>query len=70
MLAESDHLIVLTNDLRSPFTEIERKGCLVSTEVIDVENELFREILWRAPHNPAYARIDLERRDQHMLTGK
>ena len=60
MLAKPDHLVVLTNDLRSPFTEVECKGRLVSTKVIDVEDELFREIFWRAPHDPTYARIDLE----------
>lgn len=60
MLAKSDHLVVLANDLRSTFAKIERKGSLVSTQVIDVENELLRKIFWRAPYDPTYTRIDLE----------
>lgn len=37
-LSETDELVVLTDDLRSAFGEIECEGCLVSAQVVDVED--------------------------------
>lgn len=42
LFAKTDHLVVLTNDLGSAFREVERERGLVSTQVIDVENQLLR----------------------------
>lgn len=41
MLAETDQLVVLGDDLGSSFGEIEREGSLVSAEVVDVEDKFF-----------------------------
>jgi hypothetical protein len=42
VLAESDQLVVLADDLRGATREVERERCLVSTEIVDVEDELLR----------------------------
>jgi hypothetical protein len=38
MLAEADQLVVLADDLRGAFGEVEREGGLVGAEVVDVED--------------------------------
>lgn len=56
-LAESDELIVLPNDLGRALGEVEREGSLLGAEVVDVENQVFREVFGRAPDYPAHAGI-------------
>jgi hypothetical protein len=58
MLAETDELIVLANDLGSTLGEIEGKGCLVGSEVVDVEDEFLRKVFWGSPDNPADTGVD------------
>lgn len=62
MLAKTDHLIVLTNDLRGAFGKVEGEGGLICTEVINVEDELFGEIFRGPPDDPANAGVDLRPR--------
>jgi len=58
-LSETDQLIILANDLRSALGEVECERGLVSTEIVDVENKLLREVFGRAPNDPAYSWVDL-----------
>ena len=58
MLAKSDHLVVLRNDVRCTFGEVQGEGSLISTEVVDVEDELLRKIFWRSPDHPTNAGVD------------
>lgn len=58
VLAEADELVVLTNDLGCALGEIEREGGLVSTEVVDIEDEFFGEVFGCAPDDPAYTWVD------------
>jgi len=59
MLAKANELVILTNDLRSTFGEVEREGRLVSTKIVYVEDELLWEIFWCPPDHPAYTRVYL-----------
>lgn len=59
MLAQADELVVLPDYVRSALAEVEREGGLFCTEIVDVEDELLGEILWRAPEDPANAGVDL-----------
>ena len=43
MLSKADQLIVLTDDLGGAFGEVEGEGGLICTEVVYVEDELFRK---------------------------
>lgn len=52
-LSEADELVVLRDDLAGALAEVERERGLVGAEVVDVEDELFGEVLWVAPHHPA-----------------
>ena len=56
-LAQADQLVVLPNDLGSTAGEVESKGSLVRSEVVDVEDELFGEVLGVAPNRPTDTRI-------------
>lgn len=58
VLAEADKLVVLANDLRSTLGEVEGERRLLRTEVVDVEDELLREVFLGAPDNPANTRVD------------
>ena len=62
MLAETNHLIVLANDLGSAFGEVECERGLVSAKIVDVEYQFLREVFRRTPDDPADARIHLEDR--------
>ena len=42
LLAQTNHLVVLANDLGGAFGEVEREGGLVGSEVVDVEDEFLR----------------------------
>lgn len=57
-LAKADQLIVLSDDLRRSAGEVECEGSLISTEVVDVEDQLLREILGITPDHPANTRVD------------
>lgn len=59
MLAKTDHLVILTDDLRGAFGKVEGEGGLICTEVVNVEDELFGEIFRGSPDDPANAGIDL-----------
>lgn len=43
--AEPDELVVLADDVGGALGEVERKRCLLGAEVVDVEDEFFREVL-------------------------
>lgn len=58
MLAKSDHLVVLRDDVRCTFGKVEGEGSLVSTEVVDVEDELLGKIFWRSPDDPTNTGVD------------
>ena len=62
MLPKTDHLVILTNDLRGAFGEVEGEGGLISTEVVNVEDELFGEVFRGTPDDPANAGVDLRSR--------
>lgn len=62
MLAKTDHLVILTDDLRGAFGKVEGEGGLICTEVVNVEDELFGEIFRGSPDDPANARVDLRSR--------
>lgn len=58
MFSQADQLIVLTDDLGGALGEVEREGCLIRSEIVDVENKLFREVFSRTPNDPPYSWID------------
>lgn len=60
VLAKTDHLVVLANDLGGTLGEVEGEGCLIGAEVVDVENQFFRKVFRRAPNHPANTRVDLK----------
>lgn len=60
MLAKTDHLVVLANDLGGAFGEIEGERGLVGAKVIDIEDQFFRKVFGRAPDDPADTGINLE----------
>lgn len=60
-LSQTDQLVVLTDDLRSTFGEVQGKRSLVGAEVVDVENQFLGKEFRRAPNAPAYAGVYLER---------
>ena len=60
MLAKTDHLIVLANDLGGAFGEIEGERSLVGAKVVDVEHQFFRKVFRRAPDDPADTGVNLE----------
>lgn len=44
VLAKTDHLVVLANDLGGAFGEVEGEGCLIGAKVVDVENQFFGKV--------------------------
>jgi hypothetical protein len=54
VLAKTNHLIILSNDLRCALGKVESERCLISAEVVDVEDQLLRKILRVSPDNPPY----------------
>ena len=58
MLAQPDELVVLPDDLAGALAEVERERRLVGTEVVNVEDELLRQVLGAAPDDPANAGVD------------
>jgi hypothetical protein len=58
VLAQTDQLVVLAQDLGSSTREVEGKGSLVSTEVVDVEDQLGRQVLGVTPDAPANTGVD------------
>lgn len=59
VLAKADELVVLANDLRGAFGEIESERGLVGAEIVDIEDKLFREVFWFPPYDPAHTGIHL-----------
>jgi hypothetical protein len=58
VLAQTDELVVLANDLGRTLGEVEGERSLVCSEVIDIENELFGQEFGCSPDNPAYTWVD------------
>ena len=58
VLSKADQLVVLANDLGGALGEIEGEGGLVSTEVVDIEDEFFGEVFRCTPDDPAYTWVD------------
>lgn len=58
LLAESDELVVLANDLAGTLAEVQGERSLVSAEVVNVEYELLRKVLGTPPDNPADTGVD------------
>lgn len=58
VLTQTDQLVVLAQNLGSSTREVESKGSLVSTEVVDVEDQLGRQVLGIAPDAPANTGVD------------
>jgi hypothetical protein len=58
VFAKADQLIVLTNDLRGSLGEVEGERCLISSEVVDVEDKFFGEIFGFSPDDPTYTWVD------------
>jgi hypothetical protein len=50
VLAETDELVVLTDDLGGTLGEVKSERGLVSTKVIDVEDKLLRKVLYNISH--------------------
>ncbi len=46
MFAETDHLVVLANDLRGALGEVQGEGSLIGAKVINVKDKLFGKIFW------------------------
>lgn len=62
LFAKANHLVVLTNDLRSTLGEIQGERSLISSKVIDVEDQLLGKVLLRAPNHPSDTGIHLTSR--------
>ena len=58
VLAQADQLVVLAQNLGSTTREIESKGSLVSTKVVDVEDQLSRQVLGVTPDAPTDTGVD------------
>ena len=58
MLAQTNQLVVLAQDLGSTTREVESERSLVSTKVVDVEDELGRKVLGVTPDAPSNTRVD------------
>ena len=59
MLAKTDHLVILANNLGSAFREIESERGLISAKVVDVEDQFFGKVLGRAPDDPTDTWVNL-----------
>lgn len=53
LFAETNHLIVLSNHIRSTAREVEGEGSLVGTQVVDVEDEFLWQELGITPDDPS-----------------
>ena len=60
VLAKTNHLVVLTNNLGGAFGEVEGERGLVGTKVVDVEDEFCRKVFRRPPDDPTDTGVDLE----------
>ena len=58
MLAKTNKLVVLANDLGGTLGKVKSEGSLIGAEVVDVEDELLWEELWLTPDNPSYSWVD------------
>jgi hypothetical protein len=58
VLAKTNELIVLTDDLGCALREVEGERSLVGTKVVDVEDKLLWEKLRLSPDDPAYTGVD------------
>ena len=53
VLSEADELVVLANDLGGALGEIESEGGLVTSKIVDVEDQIVRKVVNAAPHGPS-----------------
>ena len=58
VLAQADELVVLADNLRRAFTEVEGERRLVGAQVVDVEDQLLRQEVGGPPHDPTDTRVD------------
>ena len=59
MFSEANQLVILSDDLGGAFGKVQRKGGLVGSKVVDVEDEFFGKEFGRAPDTPAHAGVHL-----------
>ena len=64
MLAKTNHLVVLANNLGSAFGEVEGERGLVGAKIVDVEYQFLRKVFGRAPDNPTDTWVYLEGHQQ------
>ena len=60
MLAKTNHLVILANNLGSAFREVKGKRGLLGAKVVDVKHQFRRKEFGRAPDDPADTRVHLE----------
>jgi hypothetical protein len=53
LLAETNELVVLADNLRGALGKVEGEGRLLSTEIVDVKDKLLGEVFGRTPDDPA-----------------
>src|SRR5579862_478349 len=51
---EPQKIVILANDLTGRTRKVQREGRHIAAEIVDVENELFRQIRMIAPYHPAH----------------
>lgn len=62
VLAKTDHLVILANNLGGAFGEVEGERGLVGAKVVDVKDQFFRKVFGRAPDDPADTGVNLKSR--------
>src|SRR4029077_4108708 len=60
---EAQKIVVLADDLAGRAREVQREGRHVAAQIVDVKNQLFRQIRTIAPYHPA----DTERRQAKLV---
>ena len=60
MLSETDHLIILADNLGCTFRKVQSERRLVGAKIVDVEDQFFGKVFGRAPHDPADTGVDLK----------
>lgn len=58
MLAETDELVVLADDLGGALREVQGERGLVGTKVVDVKDQLLGKVLGVSPESPTDTRVD------------
>jgi hypothetical protein len=58
LLAKTDELVILSNNLRRTLGEVESERGLIGAKIIDVEDKLLGKVLWCSPDDPTNTRVD------------